>query len=243
MARTINEQMFAEKRNEILDAALKLVYVKGYERMTIQDIISEIQISSGAFYHYFHSKQAVLEAAIERIQQESEKPLVSVIHDPRLTALEKLHRFFTTLDQMRIDQKSSVIELLRVWFTDNNAIVRQKVDEAVTERRTPLLNEVVYQGIREGVFTTRYPDQAGEIILSMLQGMGYTHARLLLSIDHISKEESCIQAIVNTHAAYMDAIERVLGAPSGCLYRNNTESVRVWVTALRTSELDEGLIS
>ena len=36
MARKVNPQEYAEKRNEILDAAQRLVFAKGYERMTIQ---------------------------------------------------------------------------------------------------------------------------------------------------------------------------------------------------------------
>jgi hypothetical protein len=35
-----------------------------------------------------------------------------------------------------------------------------------------LLNAIVRQGIREGVFTTSYPDQAGQVILSITRGMG-----------------------------------------------------------------------
>ena len=58
MPRTVNQQENTAKRNEILDAAQRLVYNKGYERMTIQDILADVQISSGAFYHYFASKEA-----------------------------------------------------------------------------------------------------------------------------------------------------------------------------------------
>ena len=70
MARIVKEQAYAEKRNEILDVAQRLVYTKGYEQMTIQDILDDLQISKGAFYHYFDSKQALLEALIERMLQE-----------------------------------------------------------------------------------------------------------------------------------------------------------------------------
>ncbi len=237
MARTVKEQEYAGKRNDILAAAQRLVYTKGYERMTIQDILSELKISSGAFYHYFDSKPAMLEAFIERMHEEAEKPLLPIVHDPHLPALEKLQRFFATLDRLRTAQKTSVVELLRVWYTDDNAIVRQKVDEAIVERRAPLLNVIVHQGIQEGVITTSYPDQAGEVILSLLQGMGNTHARLLLSLEQEDDEQRCIDdivaSIVAAHAAYMDAIERVLGAPSDSLYRADAEAVKVWVAALR----------
>jgi AcrR family transcriptional regulator len=236
MARTIKEQEYAEKRNEILNAAQRLVFAKGYERMTIGDILADLQISSGAFYHYFDSKPAVLEAFIERIKEEAEKPLLPIIHDPHLPAIEKLQGFFATLDRLRIAHKADVVKLGRVWYTDDNAIVRQKVDEAVLEQRAPLLNEIVRQGVREGVFTTTYPDQAGEVILSLLQGMGNTHARLLLSVDQETDEQRRVEEIVAVHAAYMDAIERVLGAPPNSLYRTDSEAVKVWVAALRGND-------
>ena len=67
MARIVKEEVYAEKRNAILDVAQRLIYTKGYEQMTIQDMLDDLQISKGAFYHYFDSKQAVLEALVERM--------------------------------------------------------------------------------------------------------------------------------------------------------------------------------
>ena len=233
MARTVNKEEYTAKRNQILDAAQRLVYTKGYERMTLQDILAELQISSGAFYHYFDSKPAVLEAFIERIRQATEKPLLPIIHDPHLSAIEKFQGFFDTLDRLRIAHKADVVTLGRVWYTDDNAIVRQKVDEAVREQRAPLLNEIVRQGIREGAFTNAYPDQAGDVILSLLQGMGNAHAKLLLSLDQEPDEQRRIETIVALHAASMEAIERVLGVPSHSFYRVDAEAVNVWVAALR----------
>ena len=50
--------------------------------MTLQDIRSELQISTGAFYHYFESKPAVLEAFIERMRQAVEQPLLPIVDHP-----------------------------------------------------------------------------------------------------------------------------------------------------------------
>jgi AcrR family transcriptional regulator len=233
MARTVNEQEYAEKRNEILDAAQRLMYTKGYGRMTIGDILTDLGISSGAFYHYFGSKPALLEAFVERGQEEVEKLLLPIVHDPHLSAIEKLQRFFDTLDQLRSTQKTFLVELLRVWYTDDNAIVREKADQVIVERRAPMLNAIVRQGIRDGVFTTPHPKQAGEIILYLLQGMGNTHARLLLSLEGEIDEQRCVEEIVAVHCAYMHAIERVLGAPQNSLHRADAEVAQAWVAALR----------
>ncbi|SHE89519.1 transcriptional regulator, TetR family [Seinonella peptonophila] len=233
MARIVKEHEYKKKRNEILDAAQRLIYTKGYERMTIGDILTDLQISSGAFYHYFKSKPAVLEGFIERIKEEVESPFLPILHDPHLSALEKLQGFFNTLDNLRLVRKTDVVELAHIWYDDSNAIVRQKVDEAVLKQRVPLLNEIIHQGIQEGIFKLAYSEHISEVILFLLQGMGTTHVKLLLSLTQEHDEQRCIERIVSVHAAYMDAIERVLGAPLNSLYRADTEAVRVWVKAIK----------
>lgn len=225
------------RRDEILNSFQRLIYTKGYEEMTIQDILDDLQIAKGTVYHYFDSKHALLEALIEGIKQRVEKPLLPIIHDPHLSAIEKLQGFFNTLDQLRIANKAEVVKLGRVWYSDENAIVRQKVDDAVVKQRAPLLTEIVHQGIQEGALTTAYPDQAGEVILSLLQGMGNTHAKLLLSLTEPGTDElRCIEEIVIIHSAYMDAIEHVLGASPNSLYRADAEEVKVWVGAIRGND-------
>src|SRR5512143_2780441 len=96
MARTVNEKEYALKRNQILDVTQRLIYSKGYEQMAIQDILDELQISKGAFYHYFDSKPALLEALIERVGQEAIQLLNPIVEDPHLGALEKIQRYVDT---------------------------------------------------------------------------------------------------------------------------------------------------
>src|SRR5215218_8567229 len=123
MARSVNETEYAARRNAILDVALRLVYTKGYDQMAIQDILDELQISKGAFYHYFDSKPALLEALTERLGQEALQLLNPIVQDPHLPAIEKLQRFFDTAVRWKTARKTFMIELVRVWYTDHNAIV------------------------------------------------------------------------------------------------------------------------
>jgi len=233
LSRTVKEDEYISKRNDILASAQRLIYTKGYGRMTIQDILDDIHISSGAFYHYFDSKPAVLEAVIDRMAAAAESPLHLIADDPHLSAIEKLRAYFGTVEQLRVTYQNSLIELMRVWYTDDNAIIRQKADEAAIERRAPLLNTIAQQGMREGVFKVADPKRAGEIILALILRMGNTHAQLLLSLDKAIDETGCIEGIIDTYNAYMAAIERVLGAPEKTLNRLEAEPVRVLVAALR----------
>jgi AcrR family transcriptional regulator len=121
MARIVKEEEYAIRRNEILDAAQKLIYTKGYNQMTIQDVLDELKISKGAFYHYFNSKQALLEALIERIQMEANEMLTPIVDDPHLSAMEKLQRYFDTASKWKMARKNLMIEIMRTWYADENA--------------------------------------------------------------------------------------------------------------------------
>lgn len=62
MART---PQVKDRREQIVQAALRVFAQKGYDRATNQDIADEAGITPGLIYHYFKSKQDLLKAAIE----------------------------------------------------------------------------------------------------------------------------------------------------------------------------------
>jgi len=228
MARSINEAEYAARRNAILDVTQRLIYTKGYEQMAIQDILDELRMSKGAFYHYFDSKAVLLEALIERIGQEALQLLNPIVQDPQLPALEKLQHFFDTAVRWKTARKTLMLELLRVWYADHNAIVRQKVLAMWTKHALPLLTEIFHQGIREGVLNIPFPDQVGIILVSFVQGLGDAFAELLLTPEPRGDELQRAERLI---AAYNHALERVLGAPAGCLHLMDTESLKEWFVA------------
>jgi AcrR family transcriptional regulator len=226
MVRTVNEAAYTARRNAILDAAQRAVETKGYEQMAIADLLSELQISSGAFYHYFDSKPALLLALVERMGDQVEQLVLPIIHDPKLGALDKLQRFFATLDRGKLENKRFVLAYLRVWYGDENAIVRHKLHIARVKRFTPWLEEIIQEGTREGVLTTPYPDQAARVVISLFEDLGYATAELILSDDATQDDLLRLERIV---AATADALERVLGAPAGCLQRASREELSQWL--------------
>jgi TetR/AcrR family fatty acid metabolism transcriptional regulator len=52
----------ADKRQQILEAAVRVFAAKGYEATRVGDIATEAGVAYGLVYHYFKSKEAVLEA-------------------------------------------------------------------------------------------------------------------------------------------------------------------------------------
>jgi len=237
MARPLKIDEHTARRNDILDVAMGLVMSKGYERMTVGDIITELGISSGAFYHYFGSKPGVLDAIVARIREESEPALLLVLEDPELTAVEKLQGFLDVLDALRIERRGLVVELLRVWYSDDNAIVRARVEGGTLAWRAELIDRIVAEGAADGSFSGA-PARAGEMVMALLQSMGNAHAARMLHFGHGGESGAALAtAVVSIHAAYMSAIERLLGMRDGALRRTDAAAVRTWAKILEDARL------
>ncbi len=71
-----------ERRQEILDTAMRLFYEKGYEKTSIADIAKNIGVAQGLCYRYFPSKEALFDSAVERYAEELVSRFsVSLSHD------------------------------------------------------------------------------------------------------------------------------------------------------------------
>jgi AcrR family transcriptional regulator len=227
MARVAKEEERTAKRNAILDAAQRLIYSKGYEQMSIQDILTALQISKGAFYHYFRSKQAVLDGMVARTAEQAMQIILPVVQDPTLTAIEKLNHYTAASAQWKTSQKSFLVALLRIWYEDHNAIFRQKQQAVMFKQAIPLVAAIIQQGVAEGVFVSDYPEQTGEILVNLLVGIGDAWARTILADPPLPDAVPRLERLV---AAYTDAMERLLGAPAGTLTLMDQPSIRAWAT-------------
>jgi len=63
MART--PQVVEDRREQIMDAAMRVFARKGFDRATNKDIAQEAGITPGLIYHYFESKEKLLRAILE----------------------------------------------------------------------------------------------------------------------------------------------------------------------------------
>jgi TetR/AcrR family transcriptional repressor of nem operon len=214
MARVVNREAHAARRNAILDAAERAIATRGYEQMAMTDLHSQLGISSGAFYHYFDSKSALLAAVVERMGDLAEQAVLPVMRDPALGAVDRLNRFFSTLDRVKLSRKALLLEFMRAWYADDNAIVRHKVYASRVRRFAPLLEEIIRQGVGEGVFSAPYPEQTARIILALLDDLGFAVSELLLGE---AWAPDALPALERIAAATADALERTLGAPPGAL--------------------------
>ncbi|WP_435924216.1 TetR/AcrR family transcriptional regulator [Paenibacillus sp. DYY-L-2] len=151
-----------ERRNEILDTAEQLFMSKGYDKTTIHDILSEIGIAKGTFYHYFKSKEEVLDAIVMRIVDAGVKTAKGIASDGSLTVHEKFLRIMLAQQPDSHARQHLIDELHHA----DNALLHQKSLSETVRRLTPVLQEVVEQGMGEKLFNAPYPKESIEFLLT-----------------------------------------------------------------------------
>jgi AcrR family transcriptional regulator len=225
MARTLNPAVHLVRREAFVDAALRLTQSKGYEQMSIQDVLDAVDASRGAFYHYFDSKQALLEAMVDRIADGALAAVEPVVDDPDLAAIPKLESFFSGIAQFKTDRKALMLEFIKVWTSDDNAVMREKVRRTMIGRVATILARIIEQGMSEGVFAIDSPAETAKVLMMLLAGFQDTATDLFLArqANTISFEEAERAITSFTHA-----FERVLGARRGSIQTVDQKTLQEW---------------
>lgn len=84
-----------DTRDRILDAGAELILGRGFSAVGLAEILGRAQVPKGSFYYYFDSKENFGVALLERYFQDYDAGVVSLFNDTRMTARERLLRYFT----------------------------------------------------------------------------------------------------------------------------------------------------
>ncbi len=104
-----------DRREQILDAALRVFAKKGFAKATNKDIAHEAGITTGLIYHYFESKEGLLKAIFD---ERSPLQLIRSI-PPEMLAQppEQFLPFFVT-QMLAVVEDERTMQLVRVYLPE-----------------------------------------------------------------------------------------------------------------------------
>ena len=191
-ARTAAQQ---ERRRQILDAAVRAFAKRGYHACRVSDIAEEAGVAYGLVYHYFESKDAVLEAVF----REMWGAMVGAIN-----AVESLD------DSPREQLRKACAIVLRTW-RDYPDVVRVLVREVARSgeqlqreveeiaQAFAALQRIVERGQEQGEFRGDLsPRLAAWIVYGALEEIltGWVLGRLPGSEDDVREAEEVVVGIL-----------------------------------------------
>jgi AcrR family transcriptional regulator len=152
------------RRAEIIQAARGLFQTKGYEKVTMQEVMERLGIAKGTIYHYFQSKEEVLEAVVESIVEEQITRMQQVVNEAEGSALDKLRLL---IQAGRAAEGGE--EILKSLHHSGNVGMHTRLLAVALIGQAPLYAELIRQGCEEGLFQTDHPLECAEYLLSALQ--------------------------------------------------------------------------
>ena len=225
MPRTLDPTAHALRRDAYVDVAQRLIQEKGYEQMSVEEILVELGASKGAFYHYFDSKLALLDAVVERTVVAATEVMKRTTNDPTLTALQQLRHMFASLASWKTERKELMLAFVEVWLCDDNVIVRDKFRQRTAASLTPLLAGIVRRGKSEGTFTAAPPEGAAHVLVALMMGLNEEATRLFLARQAGTVS---LQEVERHFSAYAEAFERIVGIPPGSWPVLDDETLHMW---------------
>lgn len=160
---TVSLREEADLRQRILNAVEKVVAIGESEKITTASIARMAKVAEGTIYNYFHDKEDLILASIQRRLE-----LLAAMADEffkRSTPISKLIRFifyhFTVYSRYPFAVKTFVLKGI---FSEKFYTSKAFEDY---ERFLSILDEIVAEGIREGVF---HPGVNSDTLKRMLTG-------------------------------------------------------------------------
>ena len=97
MARTVKQP--DERRQELLDTAMRLFVERGVEEVSIRDIADAADVTPGLIYHYFDSKTDLFNEVLDSYASQCAEVDIQILDNPSLAFSEKIDALLDAIAQ------------------------------------------------------------------------------------------------------------------------------------------------
>lgn len=160
------------KYDKILDALQELLQDRNIKKISVSDIAKQAGIGKGSIYYYFSSKDAIVDALIERSYK---KPLETAVNLAKQTHISPFTRMAMIFQACRYSSTEFLKNGETTYSTDSisetakeQAYMHQQFLKHLISELTPTLSEIISQGISQGDINFEYPKELAEIVLIVL---------------------------------------------------------------------------
>lgn len=201
MARIVKD--YDERRTEIIETAERLFLEHGYEETPVELIIKEIGIAKGTFYHYFKSKEELLDILVDQLIDEVTGMVRKLTEEKEGDALERMFELSTYFRTLAIGKE----RLTDYIHQEKNAHIHLRIEKGVTPVLVECYIDLIEQGNKEGIFNVKYPRDTALAMIGAATALSEGHH------DHSGREKIDPQ----TYLIVADIYERILGIREGLI--------------------------
>jgi AcrR family transcriptional regulator len=162
------QQRSEETRAKIIESAIKLFSVRGYNAASVDDVCKEAGISKGAFYHHFESKQALflalLDGWLQTIDTAIEASKDRTAPETFMLITEAFPYIFETAGE-------GLPMFLEFWLQASRDEKIWQASIAPYRRYHKYFTSLIKKGVEEGSFVEVNPELTSRMIISTAMGL------------------------------------------------------------------------
>jgi len=157
------------RRAELASAAAAVFAERGVANTAVSDIVKAAGVAQGTFYLYFETKEDVVIAVVEQMADEMAAAIESAVSARDSSAVA---RFLALRDALvRFDADPAAVEMAEFIHRRENRALHDRLTEHLGERLAAIVEEIVAQGVEEGVFDVSDSRAAAWFVLGGLQSV------------------------------------------------------------------------
>lgn len=183
-----------QRKEELLHIAYELFLSKGYDSVSVDEIIKKAGIAKGTYYYYFKSKEETLEEVIDMMLAKEEAKANAVLQMP----LPVPQKIVGIISSFRPEQNEQ--EIVATLNRDDNLLMHERVNSKIIEIAVPLLTEAAKEGREQGIINCDHLEERIRI--------------LMILSNKLFDEGITSEATIDV---YIDTVEKMLGTPVGTM--------------------------
>ncbi|MCB1069589.1 MAG: TetR/AcrR family transcriptional regulator [Verrucomicrobia bacterium] len=191
-----------ERRREILNAAREMFRTLDYDHSTMNHLMDKLGVAKGTIYHYFRSKEDLLEAVVADMIEHDLAHKQALMEKREFKVMNAIDQFRTLLAANTLAQDNDGV--LDALHRPGNTVLHAQQLGQYLNRLCPLFAQVIQKGVADGDFTCPCPLEAAELLLGGIQ--------FLTDVGFFPWNE---KDIARRQAAIPVLVESQLGAPKG----------------------------
>ena len=134
-------------KKRILITARKYFFTQGYSKATMDELATELHMSKKTLYHFFRSKQLLLESVIYDFFQEFHNKINKIVKNKKNRKISLLKQFMSSLQEQISQFNSWAFEDIR----KNNPTAWQMINNLEEKLINNELRKMLQEGKKEGV--------------------------------------------------------------------------------------------
>jgi len=169
MAKYKNEKLHEDKKQQLINSTLSMIMTYGFNAFSLNQLLVNVQMSKGSFFHYFKSKKELLDAVVA----DSSQTIISgfiMLGESEIDAKEKIVALYKMSSEQRYTVNNEANAAKDIYTLENKTFM-----DLITKYVEPYFLEFLVNTITEGnkaeVFRVKHVRGTAEHILILTLGI------------------------------------------------------------------------